>query len=464
MTGEKFCHLHNHSSFSLLDGLSSVKTLASCAANMGYKSLALTDHGTCAGLFQFTKACKEFNIKPILGMEAYICKDHSIKEKNAQNYNSHIVLLAKNKIGYKNLIYLSSFGYIKGFYYRPRIDFNELQAHSEGLIVSSACIKGEIPQLLLNGNEEGAIKIASKYKEIFKDDFYLEIMLHKYNDSKRDQEDRERKVANLVYKLGKKLNIKVIATQDTHYAHKDDWEAHDVLLAIQMIDTIKNPKRFTLDSKDFYLKSYDQMAELFSKAPDVILNTVEISEKVENNLLSFGEDLLPKFDVPEGFSDEEAFLKTLVTNGMKEKGLFTISKYRERIKYEMSVIIGCKYTKYFLILWDIINFARREKIRVGVGRGCFLPDNIVNCKDRQKKILEVNVGDMVLSYDGKYHEVLKRMEYTIDEEIIEINLEDGRKISCTGDHKIHVKRGLELKWIEAKDLTDTDEIYDILDN
>jgi len=369
MTDENFVHLHNHSSFSLLDGLSSVKTLASCASSMGYKSLALTDHGSCAGLFQFTKACKEFNLKPILGMEAYTCKDHSVKDKDSRAQMNHLVILAKNKIGYKNLIYLSSFGYLKGFYYKPRIDFNELQTHSEGLIISSACGKGEIPNLLWTGNEEAAIATANKYKELLKDDFYLEIMIHAYNDAGKEQEEKERKIANMVYKLGRKLGIKVIATQDTHYARKEDWEAHDVLLSIQTIDVIKNPERFTFDSKDFYLKPYEEMLELYKKAPDVLVNTVEISEKIETNLLSFGEDLLPKFIVPEGFKDEEAFLKTLVSNGMKEKGLFNVSAYRERIKYEMSVIVGCKYTKYFLVLWDIINFARREGIRIGVGRG-----------------------------------------------------------------------------------------------
>lgn len=361
-----FCHLHNHSYFSLLDGLSSVKDIVSCASNLGYKSLALTDHGTCAGLYQFQKACKEKNIKAILGMEGYICDDHAIKEKGNKNY--HIILLAKNEIGYKNLSYLSSFGYINGFYYKPRFDFKELEAHREGLIVSTACVNGEIPYMLSHENEPRAIELANKYKEVFGDDFYFEIMIHSYMKDK-EWEAKEKKIATMMYMLGKKLGIKRICTQDTHYARKEDWEAHDVLLSIQTLATIKNPDRLTFDSQDFYLKPYEQMRDLYKKIPDVLLNTVEISEKIGSNLISSSEDLLPTFNIPEGFVSEEDYLKSLVENGMKEKCLTNKKDYRERIRYEMEVIIKCKYTKYFLILWDIINFARNQGIRVGIGRG-----------------------------------------------------------------------------------------------
>ena len=366
MSDEKFAHLHNHSYFSLLDGLSSIKDMVGCAASLGYKSMALTDHGTCAGLYQFQKQCKESGIKPILGMEAYICDDHSIKDKTVKSY--HLILLAKNKIGYKNLIYLSSFGYLNGFYYRPRIDFNVLEKHKEGLIVSSACVGGEIPYLFLNGNEEKAIEVAKKYKDTFASDYYLEIMVHKYFNDKL-QEKKEKDVAYFLYNLGKKLGIKVICTQDSHYTRKEDWEAHDVLLSIQTLDNIKNPNRLTFDSDDFYIKPYEQMAETYKKIPEVLLNTVEISDKIESNIISPSTDLLPNFKVPEGFNEETDYLKSLVKNGMKEKGLINNKIYRERIRYEMSVIIGCNYTKYFLILWDIINFARNSGIRVGAGRG-----------------------------------------------------------------------------------------------
>ena len=363
-----FVHLHNHSYFSLLDGLASPDDLIDCAVEMGYKSLALTDHGSCAGLFQFQKHAEEKGIKPILGMEGYICNDYRLKEKETAGKNYHLVVLAKNKIGYQNLIYLSSLAYIDGFYYKPRFSFDVLEKHHEGLIISSACANGEIPFSLWSGEEKKATDIANKYKEVFKDDFYLEIMTHAY-DTDKEQEIKEKKLAILLYRMSKELGIKAICTQDTHYARKEDWEAHDVLLAIQTLDVIKNPNRLTFGSKDFYLKPYEEMAEIYKKAPQLLSNTVEIVEKVEPHLITAGVDLLPAFVVPNEFKDEEGYLKTLVEDGMRAKGLMSKKEYVERIRYEMSVIVRCKYTKYFLILWDIINFARSRAIRVGIGRG-----------------------------------------------------------------------------------------------
>jgi DNA polymerase-3 subunit alpha len=347
--------------------MSSIKGMVGCAADMGYKALALTDHGSCTGLLQFQKTCQEKGIKPILGMEGYICDDHMSKEKGSTSH--HIILLAKNTIGYKNLIYLSSLGYIYGFYYKPRIDFNLLSQHSEGLIVSTACCAGEIPRLVLAGKTIEAEKLAQTYKDIFKDDFYLEIMIHSYFTDKA-QEERERTIANILYEMGKKLNIKVIATQDSHYTHKEDWEAHDTLLSIQTRNTVKNPKRLTFGSNDFYLKPIEEMKKIYcSRAPEVLTNTLEIAEKVQVNLIVESTDLLPKFKVPEGVKDEEDYLKKLVEEGMRSKGLINKKEYRDRIRMEMGVIIRCKYTKYFLILWDIINFAKTQSIKIGAGRG-----------------------------------------------------------------------------------------------
>jgi len=279
-----------------------------------------------------------------------------------------LILLAKNKVGYKNLIYLSSFGYIHGFYYKPRIDFEVLKEHSEGLIVSTACMAGEISRFFHSGEEKKAEEVALRYKEVFGDDFYIEVMSHSYfNDP--EQEAKEKSIAVKLYNLAKKLDIKAICTNDVHYARKEDWEAHDVLLSIQTLDTVKNPKRMTFGSKDFYLKPYEQMRDIYKKAPELLSNTVEIANKIETGIIGASQDLLPNFKLPDGFVDEEAYLKELVKNGMQQKKLINNPKYRERVKYEMSVITSCGYTKYFLILWDIINFARSEDIRVGAGRG-----------------------------------------------------------------------------------------------
>ena len=366
MTDEKFVHLHDHSYYSLLDGLSSVEDLVECAKTLGYKSLALTDHGSCAGLYEFQKACKESDIKPILGIESYITFDSTIKEKGCPP-SHHIILLAKNKVGYNNIIKLSSYGYLKGLYYKPRIDFNVLEKHKEGVIVSTACINGEIPSLLEKGLDAQAEELAGKYKEVFGDDFYIEIMSHVYND--KTQQVREANIASKLFKFAKKMGIKAICTQDTHYARKEDWEAHDVLLSIQTLDHIKNPNRLSFDSRDFYLKPYEQMLELYKKAPELLLNTVEISEKIEKNLIVSSSDLLPQFSRPEEFKTDEDYLKELVKEGLISKGLMKKKEYVDRAKYELSVILKCNYTKYFLILWDIINFARVNKIRVGAGRG-----------------------------------------------------------------------------------------------
>lgn len=367
MSSEKFVHLHNHSHYSLLDGLSSPEDLVECAINLGFKSLALTDHGTCAGLYHFQKICLEKNIKPILGMEAYSTFDHNIKDIDKYPTH-HLILIAKNKVGYKNLIKLSSLAFIQGFYYRPRIDFDLLCKYKEGLIVSSACSQGEIPYLLWHQDKEVAKKTIEKYKDVFKDDFYLELMIHEYLTDK-EQEKKERKLSARLYSLAKEMGIKAICTTDTHYANSDEWNMHDILLSIQTRTHIKNPKRFSFDSKDFYLKSYEEMEAIYSKAPDTLLNTLEIAEKVESGIISPEKDLLPPFDLPEGYATEADFLKALVKTGMQEKGLINKPEYRERVKYEMGVITKCKYEKYFLILWDIINFAKRQNIRWGIGRG-----------------------------------------------------------------------------------------------
>ncbi|MFA5313833.1 MAG: DNA polymerase III subunit alpha [Methanomassiliicoccales archaeon] len=372
MAFENFAQLHNHSHFSLLDGLATVEDLVECAIGQKYKALALTDHGTCAGLLQFYKACKKDkqgnprNIKPILGLETYITDDLRVKEKGVKHY--HLILLAKNKVGYKNLIYLSSLGYLSGFYYKPRIDFNALASHKEGLIVSTACNHGEIPSLLWNDNESKAREIALKYKDTFGDDFYIEIMLHKYHSDPK-QELKEKKLAGMLYRLANSVGVKAICTTDAHYAHKSDADAHDVLVAMQTHDVIKNPDRMSFHSDDFYLKSPLEMEQQYRKTPDLLRNVEEIVEKIEPDVMAFGDDLLPIYVVPTEFKSDIEYLKALVTDGMKLKGLINKPMYRERVKMEMSVIEKCGYTRYFLILWDIINFANEHDIRVGIGRG-----------------------------------------------------------------------------------------------
>lgn len=380
-----FTHLHNHTFYSLLDGLSSPAKLVEAAVENGFKALAITDHGTCGGIWAFQKVCQDKGIKPILGSEFYITNDRKFKEKTAKSF--HLILLAKNSTGIKNLMNLASLAEIEGKYRTGRIDFDLLTKHHEGLICTSACSIGELAYLIWSGAAKEAEELALKYKQLFGEDYYLEVMRHKYynktDNNQNNQEKKEYELSLKIYELGKKLGIKVIATNDSHYAKRTDAKYHDILLSIQTLDTIKNPDRFSFNSDDFYLKSEAEMVELFKDMPDTITNTMEIANKVEDNLLKKSEDLLPPYSVPEGYKDEKSFLKDLVKDGMivkkmmvkDEKGemvsksLIDIPAYRERIRFEMELIIRCGFVRYFLILWDIINYARQKEVRVGIGRG-----------------------------------------------------------------------------------------------
>lgn len=361
-----FVHLHSHSHYSLLDGMSSVQDLVKTASELNYSSMALTDHGTCAGLYAFQKACKGAGMKPILGAELYLTQDYKIKDETSKIY--HILLMAKNKTGLKNLFKLSSIAEIEGKYYKPRIDRNLLRKYSEGLICTSGCPASEIPVALAQENDILAEKLANEYKEIFGEDFYFEIMLHKYFENK-EQENKEKMLARKIFQMSKKLGIKAVATNDIHYSRKEHAKYHDILLSMQTGNTIKNPDRFTFNSDEFYVKSYDEMLLCYKSAPHLLTNTMEVAEKVDVGLMQSESDLLPSFSCPEGYATEEAYLKALVKDGMIKKGLIDKPEYRERIKFEMQSIIKCGYTRYFLILWDIINFANQAGITIGPGRG-----------------------------------------------------------------------------------------------
>ncbi|MFA7219423.1 MAG: PHP domain-containing protein [Synergistaceae bacterium] len=455
-----YCHLHNHSYYSILDGLSSPKQMVESAVANGFRALAITDHGTCGGWYNFQKACIAAKIKPILGNEVYVCPDHTAREANDPRY--HLILLAKNYKGVQNLMHLSTISETDGKYKKPRIDFELLKKYHEGIICSTACCIGELPVKLWQEDEKGAIDFANRYKDLFGDDFYIEIMMHKYNDSSKDQEIRERKLAKSLYQLAKKLGIKTICTNDAHYANKGDAKYHDIMLAMQTHSHIKDPNRFTFDGNEFYLRPYDEMYALYKSAPEMLSNTMEIADKIEKDaVLKSSKDLLPHFNVPQGIKSEEQYLKVLVKEGMRKKGLIGKKEYRDRIRMEMDLIISCGFVRYFLTLWDIINFANQQGIRVGVGRGCFTPDTLVQCEKGLKPIKDVTLEDKVLSYDDKYHSVSNLLSYDVDEEMVEIEMEDGRKFTCTLDHKIHIKKDGELKFIEAGNLTEDDEIFDM---
>ena len=368
MTDEKFVHLHSHTHYSILDGLNTPKAMAKAAKAQGFKTLAITDHGTCAGWLNFQKACRGEGIKPILGSELYMTDDRKQKDKHSRTY--HLLLLAKNKVGMQNLMHLSTLASTEGFYRYPRIDFDLLSKHHEGLICTSGCPSSQISKSIIE-DDGRSMGLIHQYHDLFKDDFYLEVMTHNYkHHSKVEWQKTERDLARQIVKLSKETGIKAIATNDNHYASKRDAKYHEMLLCMQTKKNMNDPKRFTLGSDGFYIKSYEEMLKIYGKIPDLLSNTVEISEKIPDvDLLTFTPDLLPDFGVPEGFADEAAYLKVLISDGLKTKGLIDKPEYRERIKFEMDTILNCGYTKYFLILWDIMNYAANQGIRTGIGRG-----------------------------------------------------------------------------------------------
>ena len=357
-----FVHLHVHSEFSLLDGANRIKDLPIRAKELGMDSIAITDHGVMFGVIDFYKACKTNGVKPIIGCEVYVApRTRFDKEPNIDNKYYHLILLAKNNEGYKNLSKLVSLGFVDGYYYKPRIDKEILEKYHEGLICCSACLGGEVAQLLLQGNIEKAEEIALWHKNIFGDDFYLEVQANSL---------REQIIVNQkLIQLSRKLGIKLVATNDAHYLRKEDSYNHEVLLCIQTGKRMTDEDRMKFETDDFYIKSPEEMFEYFANIPEAIENTVEIANKC-NVEFEFGNTILPNYNVPEEFETHYDYLKKLCDDGIKLKyGDKVTKEILNRAEYELSVIKKMGYVDYFLIVWDYINYAKSQGIPVGPGRG-----------------------------------------------------------------------------------------------
>ena len=358
-----FVHLHNHSDYSLLDGAASINKLVEKAESFGMKHLALTDHGNMFGVLRFYKACKAKGINPIIGCEFYIAPKSRLVKSGAENQNKyhHLVLLAKNKTGYQNLLVLVSQGYLDGFYYKPRIDNELLEKHSEGLICSSACLAGEVPNLLLNGQFDEARRAAEYYRDLFgPDHYYLELQDHGIVEQK--------KVNPLLIQLSKETGIPLIATNDIHYLERNHAEAQDILICIGTGKKAADEKRMRFDSQEFYFKSPDEMAEIFKETPEAISNTVKIAEMCSLEIPLPG-PLLPDYEIPEGFENPDAYMRHLVYAGLETLYPEVTGEIRSRTEFELEIIQGMGFTGYFLIVWDFIHFARENGIPVGPGRG-----------------------------------------------------------------------------------------------
>ena len=366
-----FVHLHLHTEWSLLDGAIRIDDLVGRLIEYKMPGCAITDHGTLYGIIHFYTKLKSAGLKPILGCEFYVAENSRFEKKAAKKgeVGTHLVLLAKDKEGYQNLLKLASIAYLEGFYYKPRIDKEVLKNYHQGLIAMSACLEGEIPKLILKGQIDKAIEVAKWYKEVFGEDFYLELQ-------KNDLPEQE-KVNIALLEISEKLGIKCVATADCHYLDKEDALAHEVLLCIQTGHKLSDPDRFRFNTNKLYLASIEEMKERFKDLPsEIVTNSMEIFEKV-NLEIQTGEVLFPKAKIPQGESVESYFVKKAKAGlekrikELKKKGNLSADEkeYWERLEYEMEVIIEKGYASYFLIVADFIEWARSQGIPVGPGRG-----------------------------------------------------------------------------------------------
>lgn len=357
-----FTHLHVHTQFSLLDGSCKIRELVRRAKDMGMDSLAITDHGVMYGCVDFYKACKEEGIRPILGCEIYMAPGSRFEKsagKGEERYY-HLILLAENYKGYENLMKIVSLGFLEGYYYKPRVDREILEKYHEGLICLSACLAGEIPRAIVAGQDNKAKETALYFKNLFgKDHFYLELQDHGI--------PAERLVNHKLIAMSKELEIPLVATNDSHYILPEDWEAHDVLLCIQTGKKLADQDRMRYRGGQYYLKSEEEMRELFSYVPEALDHTYEIASRCQVDL-EFGVTKLPPFPVPEGY-DALSYLTKLCRDGLKERYDHPSQEMKDRLNYELSTIQSMGYVEYFLIVWDFIHYAKSRGIPVGPGRG-----------------------------------------------------------------------------------------------
>ncbi len=358
----EFTHLHVHTEYSLLDGSSKIKEITSRAKELGMKSLAITDHGVMYGVIDFYKAAREVGIKPILGCEVYVAPgsrfDKQPGESESRYY--HLVLLAENNTGYKNLMKIVSRGFTEGFYYKPRVDYEVLEQFHDGIIALSACLAGEVQRYLARGMYEAGCEAAKRYEGIFgKGNFFLELQDHGIPEQKY--------VNPQLIRMSQELGIDLVCTNDVHYTYAQDADAHDILLCIQTGKKVTDENRMRYDGGQYYLKSPEEMAELFPYAPQALENTCKIAERC-NVEIEFGVTKVPHFEVPQGF-DSWTYLNHLCNEGMKRRYPDADEEKKKRLEYELSVIHKMGYVDYFLIVWDYINYAKTHGIAVGPGRG-----------------------------------------------------------------------------------------------
>lgn len=370
-----FAHLHSHTPYSLLDGSNKISEYIKRVKELGMKSAAITDHGVMYGVVDFYKCAKEAGIHPVIGCEVYVAQD-SMSNKNDRGYY-HLVLLAENNEGYQSLIKLVSLGFTDGFYYRPRIDFKALSAHHKGLIALSGCLAGEVPKKLSQGNYKGACETAMLYQSLFgRDNYFLELQDHGIPEQK--------KVNQLLVRMHEELDIPLVATNDVHYTRKEDAEAHDVLLCIQTKKLLTDKDRLRYEGDQFYVKSPEEMYQLFPEMPEALENTEKIANRCQVEF-TFNHYHLPQFETPKGYDSWE-YLNKLCRDGLMERYPDCYKEHEDRLSYELNTIKKMGFVDYFLITWDFINYAKENGIPVGPGRGSAAGSLVAYCL----KITEVD--------------------------------------------------------------------------
>ncbi|MEB3236876.1 MAG: DNA polymerase III subunit alpha [Candidatus Sericytochromatia bacterium] len=366
-----FVHCHVHSQYSLLDGASRIKDLVARAVETEMGALAVTDHGVMYGAVEFYKEAKEKGIKPLIGMEAYVANgDRRVRavQGNGKAYG-HLVLIAKNEVGYQNLVKLNTIGHLEGYYHKPRIDAEVLEEFHEGLIALSACIGGQVPALVLQGRHQEALDKALWYKSVFGDDFYLEVQDHGLAE--------QRTVNQAFRELSERTGIQLAATNDSHYTQPGDTRAHDALICIGTGRNLNDTSRKMAYGPDFYVKSPREMAEVFHDLPEALQNTLRIAEKVDLKL-DMGRNRLPVFEVPEGMT-AETYLVELAWQGLRDRYDRVTPELEFRLKFELDTVIKMGFPAYFLIVWDFIAWAKRSGIPVGPGRGSAAGSLVAYC-------------------------------------------------------------------------------------
>ncbi len=379
----EFCHLHCHTQYSLLDGASEIGAMMDKAVKDGQKGVALTDHGNMFGAFKFVSEANRRNLKPMIGCEFYMVKDRHQKTFSRANGEKdkrfHQLLLAKNRVGYENLCKMCSLGFIEGLYSKfPRIDKEILLKYHEGIIATSCCIGAEIPQAILHGNLEEAERLTKWWLDLFGEDFYIELQRHRGLENIDNLGISQEDINQELIKLARKYNIKIIATNDSHYIEEDDWQPHDILLCINTNSLIEEQKRFKFPSSDFYFKTQVEMSQLFSDIPESIDNTMEIFDKIEPLQLE-RDVLLPAFPIPQGFNSQDEFLRHLTFEGAKVRYGTITAEIEERLNFELDVIRQSGYPGYFLIVQDFTNTARKMNVSVGPGRGSAAGSAVAYC-------------------------------------------------------------------------------------